>query len=172
MPSGKRQSGTYDREFRAKVLLRYHESGNLKGTAREFGVPPSTLRTWSKQQLEKPDLAIEKAKEAFDERLVQDAEEIADTAIRRLKTQLQRESNPKIRDLLAVWTTALDKRAVAQGRPTSINENRNALDRDEIRGVFNEWMEGLQTAAARQQSQKTPAIEAEVIEEKDEDQSV
>lgn len=167
----KRQTSNYDRDFRAKVLLRYHESGNLKGTAREFGIPPSTLRSWSKQQLEKPDLAIEKAKEAFDDRLIDDAEELAETAVRRLKTQLQRESNPKIRDLLAVWTTALDKRAVAQGRPTSISENRNSLDEAEIRGVFNEWIEGLQLAAKRQRDQ-AEAIEAEVIEEKEEDQNV
>jgi hypothetical protein len=164
-------SKQYDRKFKAKVLLAYHETGNLKGTARQFGIPPSTLRTWTKQQLDKPDLAIEKAKEAFDDKLIEDAEEIAELAITRLKTQIQRESNPKLRDLLAVWTTALDKRSIAQGQPTSIKENRNSLDRDEIQGVFNEWMEGLQQAADRQRVQ-AKAITAEVIEETKEDQSV
>lgn len=162
---------SYDRAFKAKVLLAYHESGNLKGTARQFGIPASTLRTWTKQQLEKPDMVVEKAKKAFDERLIDEAEEIADMAITRLKTQLQREKDPKLRDLLAVWTTVLEKRAVAQGQPTSIKENRNSLDKDEIQGVFNEWMEGLQQAANRQRVQ-AKAIEAEVIEEKEEDQSV
>lgn len=163
-----RRNTNYDRDFKAKVLIRYHESGNLKGTAREFGIPPSTLRTWSKTQLAKPDLAIEKAKEAFDERLIDDAEELAELSLKRLKTALQREKDPKIRDLLAVWTTSLDKRAIAKGQPTSIQENRKGLDKDEIRGVFNEWMEGLQVAAARQRDQ-AKAIDAEVIQEEKEE---
>jgi transposase-like protein len=137
---------------RARV---YHtlvvNNGNVKKTARETGVPISTVRVWKRDWDEDGvppellDMVIE-IKEFF----IEEAERARDEALRRLRIIIPKETNA--RTLATVIGILDDKVTRAKGLPTARTEQTlNLPNPEEARELFSRWaQESIDAAMERQ----------------------
>lgn len=148
---------TDDDRARAYVYLTANE-GNIKRTARETGIPISTLRTWRDEweAAGPPDTAdvVVVAGE-----FVQDAERVRNKALLELEKKIP-QATPSA--LVATIGMLTDKLNIAQGLATSRHETIHSLPSGEdIKAVLGPVLErAIQAAQMRDEE----IIDAEVID--------
>lgn len=133
--------------------------GNVKRTARDTGIPESTVRSWKKKWDDgeaPPQADVELAVTTFTE----DAERVRDKALKAIEEKIP---TAKVGELTTLVGVLDDKITRARGLATGRVEHVHALpDADEIRRTLGAVLQGtLQAAAAREED----IIDAEVIEE-------
>lgn len=153
---------TYTQEDKAKVLaVLAGNSGNIKRTARETGVPVNTVRRWKTQngQGQGPPQALVVA--AVTE-FVDEAQEVRNLALAALKAKVI-SGDLTGSALVAAIGMLDDKIRVAKGMPTSRTEHVNTLPpADEVRGI----LEGYGAALIAGATQRTAEIvDAEIVAE-------
>lgn len=149
---------TYSDEELARlyVTLTVNE-GNVKRTARDTGIPESTVRSWKqKWEAGEPPPSVEIAISDF----VEDAERVRDKALVAVEEKIPLAKVGELTTLIGVLTDKIDR---ARGMATGRVEHVYALPpADEIRRTLTEVFEGARLAAANREAE---IIDAEVIEE-------
>jgi transposase-like protein len=110
--------------------------GNVRKTARETGMPITTVRDW-KREWERagvPAVVEAKTTQAI-EQFVAEATDVRAIALARLKEVLPHET--KAKDLAVIVGIMDDKVRLATGKPTSISQNQTGLPApEEVRALF------------------------------------
>lgn len=146
---------------RAYALLVTNE-GNVKRTARELGMPPSTLRRWRDEweQTSPPDVSEVVA--AVGE-FLEEAEEVRNLALSSLRKKISR-GEGTVAQVATVLGILDDKIARAKGLATHVTEQRVTLpSADEVRQLMTTFVTGAQEAARRREAE---IVDAEVVEPK------
>lgn len=135
-----KNSGIRTKEEKAYTLaVLYSNDGNIKRTARETGVHESTIRDWRNKQEKNPDPVIEELMRDAGNDIIIKGNKIIGLSqtilihsmetiwkeIREGTRSLSPADAVKLSTVGAIWT---DKVVRAQGKPTSINEDRKTLD--------------------------------------------
>lgn len=160
----------YSDEDKARVnlSLQVHD-GQVKPTARDTGIPISTVRLW-KQQWERDgvpqsvEMALTEAKDDF----VENASRVRDKALERLGQVI--ETSDKPRDLATVVGILDDKIARARGLPTSRTENVSIGIQgspEQVQALFTQWAQNTITAGVERHAD----IESSAWEEQPEGDS-
>lgn len=133
--------------------------GNMKRTARDTGIPESTLRVWRSEWEESgpPDTALvaEAAGEFIDR-----AEQVRDKALAEMERKIP-DATPSA--LVAMVGMLTDKIAMARGLATSRSETVHSLPpAEEIAKTLSAVFQGALAAA---QSRAEDIIDAEIVEQ-------
>lgn len=133
--------------------------GNVKRTARDTGIPESTVRRWKTEWETKGPPSYEAVEQAVST-FAEDAERVRDKALKAIEEKIP---GAKVGELTTLVGVLDDKIMRARGLATGRVEHVHALPpADEIREVLAAVFQGaVQTAAARE----LDIIDAEVIEE-------
>jgi transposase-like protein len=134
--------------------------GNVRKTARETGMPITTVRDWKKEWATAGVPAVVEAKtERAIEQFVAEAMDVRALALARLKEVLPMET--KAKDLAVIVGIMDDKVRLATNKPTSISLNQTGLPApEEVRALFAGYALGaLESSRRREQD----IIEADVI---------
>lgn len=152
---------TYRDEDKAAVLaVLAANGGNIKRTARETGIPITTVRRWSSPGSTPP--PAEKVQEAVDE-FVKRAEAIREMALVKLESAVAA-GEVSARDLITVIGVLDDKLTRAKGLPTQRTEHQHALpSREELQDVIGGAIAGMIQAAERRDDEIV-IDEADVVE--------
>lgn len=155
----------YSDEDKARVhlSLQVHD-GQVKPTARDTGIPISTVRLW-KQQWERDgvpeavSMALTEAKDEF----VKNASRVRDKALERLEQVIEHSDKP--RDLATVVGILDDKLTRAKGMPTSRTENVSigiSGSPEQVQQLFTQWAAGTVEAGTKRHAEiESTAIEME-----------
>ena len=137
--------------------------GNVKRTARELGLPPSTVRRWRDDWEANKNLpAAEDIIEATGN-FVEDAERVRDLSLRVLEQKLQAGQGTvaQVATVLGVLTDPIDR---ARGLADRVTEHKITLpSRDDIVAALEGLRQGaIEAAVARDEE----IVDAEVVEQK------
>lgn len=152
---------TYTESERAMVYaVLTANSGNIKRTARETGIPENTVRRWKVKFKDEGPPDAEIVADVAD-KFVKEAEEIRTLAMAQLRSKLPL---AKVGELNAVIGTLSDKLFVMKGLATARTEHTFVLpSADELR----ETLTGaVQEAIQRAGSRQDEILDAEVVEVK------
>lgn len=129
---------------------------NLKRTARDMGVPVSTLRDW-KAEWEVDPPAVEEVAEAVGE-FLGDAERVRHKALQQLESKLS-DATPSA--LVATVGMLTDKIAMARGLATARTETVHALP--SAADMANQLGQALQRALESARERDGDIIDAEIV---------
>jgi transposase-like protein len=144
-------------------------SGNIKRTARESGIPVATIRDWKRKQEQAglPAGVVEALPEARSA-LVQQLEKTRDSALdaldRRIE-QLRRDPaalakvNPK--DLATTAAILTDKARLIEGKPTSHEQSGGNLPVEQVRDLFAGVVKGMLMAAQERDAAVSSVVAGE-----------
>lgn len=134
---------------RVYVVLTAND-GNVKRTARETGVPESTVRRWKKEfETNPPDIDnVEVAVGDF----VETAERVRWLALEQLEKKL-RAGDASVRDLTVLVGVATDKLDRARGVAAKVEHVHSLPSADELRGALSAVVEGMIEAATTRQDE-------------------
>lgn len=160
MPS--RRSYT-DRDKALVYITLNSNEGNVRRTARDTGVPVMTVHTWKTQwQKEGFPEEILESLESTVTTFIDEAEEVRDLTLKRMRTEIEDPSSKIALNQLATTFGILDDKVTrARGLPTTRQENVMTLPNgDDIRELFQGFVKGIILAA----QERHDIIEAEVVE--------
>lgn len=153
---------TYTETDKANVfVVLTANGGNLKRTAREFGIPVSTIRRWQdgweKNGPPDTDVLEEAAKDFLDE-----AEEVRGLALTSIRDKIAK-GDGNVSQLATVLGILDDKIARARGLATSRVENVYTLPAPEqVRELMAGFVSGAIEAAKQRQEE---IVDAEIVEQ-------
>lgn len=157
--AGKQQ---YSDEAKAQVFTALHvNDGNVKRTARETGVPVSTIRRWRDEwEAEKNLPSIEDIEQSSGD-FIKDAERVRNAALREMERKLPKATPAQLATIVGVLD---DKIARATGLTTRVeHEHRIALpNAEEIAGVLAALQQRTAIDASRRDAE---IVDAEVVEQ-------
>ena len=102
--------------------------GNLRRTARETGIGDATLRRWRAETDARKDAAVDARMPQARATLADRLRHFVDTALGVAPDKLH---DANLRDVMTGVGIAIDKLQLLEGKPTSIDEVRDALSDDE-----------------------------------------
>ncbi len=151
---------TYSPEDKAAIMaVLAANGGNQKRTARETGVPLTTLRYWVKHPESAPP-SSEQVQAAVDE-FVGAAQRIRDAALSKLEGLVQ-SNQVSARELITVVGVLDDKITRASGLPTQRTEHQHALpSREDLQTVLGAAIGGMIEMAERRDAE---IVDGEVVE--------
>lgn len=139
----------YSEQDKARVhlSLQVHE-GQVKPTARDTGIPISTVRLW-KQQWERDGVpeSVEMALVEATDEFVEHATRVRNRALERVEELI--ESSDKLRDVTIAFGIVEDKLIRAKGLPTSRTENVSIGIQgspEQVQALFSQWAQNTITA--------------------------
>lgn len=155
----------YTESQKASVYLSLQvNAGNVKRSARETGIPESTVRLWKKDFAENgpPNTDV---LEAVSSDFIADGERIRNKALKRAEKMIDDEdSKLKLAELTALSGMLTDKLNVAQGLATGRVEHQHHLpSADEARELLRGFAEEMASLSAAHDAE---IIDAEVIEQR------
>lgn len=154
---------TYDDKFKATAFaLLETNDGNVKRTARDLGIPISTLRRWKDQwETGKALPAAEDIIQATGD-FLQDAERVRDLSLTVLETKL-RQGQGTVAQVATVLGVLDDKISRAKGLADRVTEHKITLpSRDEIVAALGSLQQGAIEAARQREAE---IVDAEVVEQ-------
>jgi transposase-like protein len=137
--------------------------GNIKRTARDLGLPPSTLRAWRDEWEQNKNLpAAEDLIQATGD-FVEDAERVRNLALQKMEAKLLNNEGT-VAQIATVMGILDDKIARAKGLADRVTEHKITLpSREEIVSALQGLQQGaIEAAAARDEV----IVEAELVEAK------
>lgn len=169
-----RRNWTHEDKVRILARLEIH-NGNIKRTARENGMPPSTLRKWRDEELENPNPVTQEILNKTVDMFKAETEDIIHLTLSLAKKGLiQRQSDDKditlreVKDLLTSMAITYDKLNLHEGKPTARVESSNQINTEEIKEVFLEsFSEAIQQSQDISKDVLEIKAEIESYEEKD-----
>ncbi len=155
-----RQQYTNEAKAAAYAALEVNE-GNKKRTARELGLPLSTLRRWADDWEKEKNLPAAEDLIAATGDFLEDAERVRNLALRKLEAKLQNNEGT-VAQISTVLGILDDKIARAKGLADRVTEHRLTLPaREEIAAA----LAGLQQGAIEAAKDRDNVIEhAELVE--------
>ena len=106
----------YSDDIKEKAYALYAINGSYAETSRAIGVPHNTIQKWIK---EKPPDEFEELRRENKQNFIEQAGEIIDLALQRLKNEISDEDTViPVNHLTTVIGTLYDKRALAKGEST------------------------------------------------------
>ena len=153
--AGKPQYAEADKA-RAFICLQANQ-GNIKRTARDTGIPVSTIRHWKTQWEAEPDSSPDVAlvTEATND-FLSEAERVRDTALRELERKIP-SATPSA--LVATVGMLTDKIALVRGLATTRVEHKHVLPApEELKELVDGFVRGAVEAAQRRE------LEADIID--------
>lgn len=157
---GKQQYSDADKAQAYTMLLT--NEGNVKRTARELGLPVSTLRRWKAEwEADKNLPELEDIQQASGD-FVADAERVRNLALRHMERSLAKATPAQLATIVGVLD---DKIARARGLGSKVeHEHRIALpSAEEIAGTLLELQQMAQAGASRRAAE---IVDAELVEHK------
>jgi transposase-like protein len=151
---------TYTDEELARLYVTLASNeGNVKRTARDTGIPESTVRRWKTEWETNGPPAVEAVEQAVST-FTEDAERVRNKALKAIEEKIP---GAKVGELTTLVGVLDDKITRARGLPTGRVEYAHALPpADEIREALTAIFQGAVQAAA---DRELDIIDAEVIEE-------
>lgn len=152
----------YTDQDRARVNLALTvNQGNIKRTARETGIPVSTVRLWKKELEENgPSTEVALLTEEQADQFVQDSERVRGKMLSALEEAVDR-GDVKARELITGVGVLTDKINVARGLTRGQGETRPAIEPAAMRELARGLVEGAVAAAKRREEE---IEEAEFVE--------
>lgn len=157
-----RQQYTEEAKAAAFVQLEMNE-GNVKRTARDLGLPPSTLRKWRDEWENDKNLPAAEAQLQATGDFLEDAERVRNLALRKLEAKITNNEGT-VAQVATVLGILDDKIARAKGIADRVTEHKITLpSRDEIAAA----LAGLQQGAiAAAEERDEVIVEAELVEDR------
>ncbi len=117
-----------------KVMASYFVTGNYSETARDLGMPISTVTSIVERNKDKDEFV--KLRDEKRETFIQQTDEVIELAVNRMKGMLLNdEEHIPINHLAIVFGTAFDKRALAKGETTQNVNFATNFDLDKLMSV-------------------------------------
>lgn len=160
----------YTREEKAQALAAWKLNGeNIKGTARELGIDPSTLKGWVRTYREAPDPLVAKAMAAveaeFVDRFIDTADETIFEAQRLLKEKLP---NASAAQLSLIIAQQVDKRnLLINNQKTSEQQAAGQSSGEEIANAITGWLDNVLKQSI-ERARGIEVVEAQIVEELEE----
>lgn len=149
----------YSEDAKAKVFAALAANdGNVKRTARDFGIPSSTIRRWREDWDREKNVPSPEALEVATNDFVSEAKEVRNLAIAELKRKIP---NANVSQLVATVGMLTDKVDRVEHVSTQVHEHKISLpSADEIA----EALRGLQKVAVESAARRDEEIvEAELV---------
>ena len=160
----KTKVGWSDDDKAAAYVIWFSNDKNMKKTARETGLPESTLRYWIKDWNENgaPDAVLDKVPtQAYE--FIYHANEVRDSAIRKLAELIPQAEVKQLSAVATVVGILDDKIRLANGLATKRIENTVALpSKDDMKELMSSFVGGLVGSAEERAAE---VIDAEVVVE-------
>lgn len=157
----------YTREEKAQALAAWRLNGeNTKGTARQLGIDPSTLKGWVRAYREAPDplvlKAMERVEAEFVERFVETADETIFEAQRLLQDKLP---NASAAQLSLIIAQQVDKRNLLVQNQTSKQDTAGRVSGEEVQEALQSWLSNVLSQSIERARSIELIEEAQVVEE-------
>lgn len=123
---------SYSDEEKARLLAVVDVSPSISQAARDTGVPESTLNDWANGK--KLSDRVRELREQSKNNLARAFEDIAWRCLGSMTED--KLDKARLSELSSTAGTAVDKRQLLEGKPTGINENRNANTDESFKSFF------------------------------------
>lgn len=154
----------YDDAFKARAFAQLEvNNGNIKRTARDLGVPPSTIRRWRDEWEASKNLPAAEDLIVATGDFIEDAERVRDLSLKVLEEKL-RLGQGTVAQVATVLGVLDDKISRAKGLADRVTEHKITLpSADELRELLTGMKQNAIDAAAQRDEE---IVDAEVVEPK------